>query len=146
MQVRRAPRYYRFLIFGLLIGGLVTLGVTWMFPEQPDFSRLQVAGLLAIFVLPIGAALGALAALVIDRVSRRRARTIEMERIQTHGDDGYGAVVAEDRVFEATPVVQPAARESASAAQGTASAGQPSEAPRVDDSASTDDVPPADAR
>ncbi|AXH35040.1 hypothetical protein DVJ78_06095 [Humibacter sp. BT305] len=82
VQVRRAPRYYRFIILGLLLGAVVTLGVTWMFPEQPDFGRWQVAGLLALFVVPVGAAVGALVALLIDAASRRRARLIEVDHIE----------------------------------------------------------------
>lgn len=82
--MRRAPRYYRFIILGLLLGAVVTLGVTWMFPEQPDFGRWQVAGLLALFVVPVGAAVGALVALLIDAASRRRARVVEVEHIDGH--------------------------------------------------------------
>ncbi|WP_378148008.1 hypothetical protein ACFJGV_07475 [Cnuibacter sp. UC19_7] len=100
VQVRRAPRYYRFIILGLLLGGLVTLGVTWMFPEQPDFPRWQVAGLLALFVVPVGAAVGALVALLIDAASRRRARVVEVEHI-----DGHEEVAAAQAHAAAAPAV-----------------------------------------
>ncbi|MCS5730107.1 hypothetical protein N1031_10070 [Herbiconiux moechotypicola] len=79
VTVRRAPRYYRFMALGVAVGLVVTLVLTFAFPEQDDFSRLQVFGFTGLFIVAICAALGALVAIILDRVSRRRARTVVMD-------------------------------------------------------------------
>ncbi|MGD8195471.1 hypothetical protein ACEXQB_013350 [Herbiconiux sp. P18] len=79
VSVRRAPRYYRFMLVGLIVGVIVALVLTLSFPEQPDFSQLQVFGFIGLFLAAIFVALGALLAIVLDRVSRRRARTVAAE-------------------------------------------------------------------
>ncbi|QJU54877.1 hypothetical protein SCB71_17530 [Herbiconiux sp. KACC 21604] len=83
VTVRRAPRYYRFMAVGLLVGVIITVVATYSFPQQEDeeFSQLQVLGFTGIFVVAICVALGALVAIILDRVSRRRARTVAMEHI-----------------------------------------------------------------
>ncbi len=87
VSVRRAPRYYRFMAVGAAIGLLLTLIVTFAYPEQGEFSRLQVIGFTALFIIAIFVALGAIVALVIDRISRRRARTVTVELVREHGSD-----------------------------------------------------------
>ena len=84
VSVRRAPRLYRFMAVGLVLGVLITLVLTFSFPEQEDFTRLQVLGFTGIFVVAIFVAIGALVALAIDRGSRRRARTVSAERVEEH--------------------------------------------------------------
>jgi uncharacterized membrane protein YbhN (UPF0104 family) len=79
VSVRRAPRYYRFMLVGLVVGVLVSLVLTFSFPAQDDFSQLQVFGFIGIFLVAICVALGALLAIVLDRASRRRARTVAAE-------------------------------------------------------------------
>ncbi|WP_368498449.1 hypothetical protein [Herbiconiux sp. A18JL235] len=83
VTVRRAPRYYRFMAVGLIVGVIITVVATYSFPQQEDeeFSQLQVLGFTGIFVVAICVALGALVAIVLDRVSRRRARTVAMEHV-----------------------------------------------------------------
>lgn len=83
VTVRRAPRYYRFMAVGLVVGVIITVVATFSFPQREDeeFSQLQVLGFTGIFVVAICVALGALVAIVLDRVSRRRARTVAMEHV-----------------------------------------------------------------
>ena len=89
VSVRRAPRLYRFMAVGLVLGVLITLVLTFSFPEQEDFSQIQVLGFTGIFVVAICVGLGAVVAIVLDRVSRRRARTVEADRtIESGVDDG----------------------------------------------------------
>lgn len=84
VSVRRAPRYFRFMAVGAAVGVIVSIALTFSFPEQEDFSRLQVLGFTGLFIVAVAVALGALVAIVIDRVSRGRARTVEAERIEEH--------------------------------------------------------------
>jgi hypothetical protein len=84
VSVRRAPRYYRFMLVGLILGIVITLILTFGFPEQDDFNRLQVFGFVGIFVVALCVGLGALIAILLDRSSRKRARTVSAERIEEH--------------------------------------------------------------
>jgi hypothetical protein len=84
VSVRRAPRYYRFMLVGLIVGIVITLILTFGFPEQDDFNRLQVFGFVGIFVVALCVGLGALIAILLDRSSRKRARTVSAERMEEH--------------------------------------------------------------
>lgn len=84
VSVRRAPRYFRFMAVGAAVGVLVSIALTFSFPEQEDFSRLQVLGFTGLFIVAVAVALGALVAIAIDRASRRRARTVEAQRVEEH--------------------------------------------------------------
>jgi len=103
VSVRRAPRYYRFMAVGLAVGLLVTIVLTFAFPEREDFNRLQVFGFVGLFVVALFVAIGALVAIGLDRASRKRARTVEAERIQEHEDRGP-IEVADFVQIEDTPV------------------------------------------
>ena len=80
--VVHAPRYARFIILGGIVGLIVTLLLTVSFPEQPGFSTAQVFGFLGLALVTVGVALGAAAAIVIDRMATRRARTGVMEVVE----------------------------------------------------------------
>lgn len=80
--VVHAPRYARFIILGGIVGLLVTLILTVSFPEQPGFTTAQVFGFLGLALVAVGVALGAAAAIFIDRMATRRARTGVMEVVE----------------------------------------------------------------
>ncbi|MCS5713975.1 hypothetical protein NVV95_05355 [Herbiconiux sp. CPCC 205716] len=79
VTVRRAPRYYRFMLVGLVVGVIVALILTFAFPETEQFTQLQVFGFTGIFLAAVFVALGALAAILVDRASSKRARTVAAE-------------------------------------------------------------------
>ena len=88
VTIRRAPKVGVFLILGGAVGAVVTLVLTML---QPDDAKVGYAALLGYFLLfgiPAGVTVGALVALVLDRVSRRRAKT----------------AIAEHTVVEAPPI------------------------------------------
>lgn len=94
VTVRRAPRYGRFITLGALVGAVVALILTFAFsgePAQPElepgFDKGQVFGFLLLLCGTIGAALGAVAALVIDRASIKRARPVDVVHESTHRID-----------------------------------------------------------
>ena len=94
VTVRRAPRYGRFITLGALVGALVALLLTFAFsgqPAQPElelgFDRGQVFGFLLLLCATIGAALGAVAALLIDRGSAKRAKSVLVVHESTHRVD-----------------------------------------------------------
>jgi hypothetical protein len=88
--VRRSPRYVRFIVVGAVIAILITLILTFVFPEQPNYSRAQVFGFVGIILVTVFVGLSATVAVVVDRVSSRRARTISMttsERVEAPDDE-----------------------------------------------------------
>jgi hypothetical protein len=76
VSIRRAPRIGVFLVFGALLGALVTLILTSFFEPDPTVGFLATFAYFCLYGIPAGVALGGLVALTIDVVSTRRARTV----------------------------------------------------------------------
>ena len=76
VNIRRAPRIGVFLIFGAMLGALVTLVLTSLFEPDPKVGFLATFAYFCLYGIPAGLALGGLVALVLDRLSTRRARTV----------------------------------------------------------------------
>lgn len=94
VTVRRAPRYGRFITLGALVGAVVALILTFAFSGEPtiegeliEFDRGQVFGFLLLLCATVGAALGAIVALIIDRATARRARSVTVVHESTHRPD-----------------------------------------------------------
>jgi len=86
VSIRRAPRIGVFLILGAMLGLLVTLIVTSLFPADPNVGFLATFAYFCLYGIPAGIALGALVALVFDAVSRRRAKTVTVAHEEVTGD------------------------------------------------------------
>lgn len=84
VTVRRAPRYPAFILAGVALGVLVALVLTFAFPENAEFDRGQVFGFLLLWAGAIGAALGGVVALLVDRVLAKRSRAAVAEHEATH--------------------------------------------------------------
>lgn len=91
VTVRRAPKFPAFMIVGGGIGAIVTLTLTSLFRADPSVGFGASFAYFALFGVPAGVVLGAVLALVLDRVSTRRAKT----------------VTAEHESVEATPEIEP---------------------------------------
>ena len=87
VTVRRAPRYSRFITLGTLVGAVVALILTAVFPANDEFDKGQVFGFLLLACAAVGVALGALVALAIDRTSARRATAVTAEHETIHPID-----------------------------------------------------------
>jgi len=87
-QVRRSPRYGVFVVAGVALGIIVALILTFAFDgtqEKSPYTEVtytvsQAFGFIALFCIPIGAALGILVALILDRAVGRRTRDVRIDR------------------------------------------------------------------
>ncbi len=86
VRIRRAPKLGIFLLLGAVVGALVTLILTSLFPADPAIGFAASFGYFLLFGAPAGAVLGAVIGLIIDRVSVARARTVTVER-EVVGDE-----------------------------------------------------------
>ncbi len=77
VSIRRAPRLWVFVALGLVVGVLAALVLTSVFEVDPAVGFTGTFAYLALYTVPISAALFAAIALVLDRVSRRRSRTVK---------------------------------------------------------------------
>jgi hypothetical protein len=80
VSIRRAPRIGVFLIFGAMLGALVTLILTSQFEPDPKVGFAATFAYFCLYGIPAGVALGGVVALVLDVVSSRRARTVTVAR------------------------------------------------------------------
>lgn len=80
VTVRRAPRIGAFLVVGGFLGFLATLILTSLFEADPQVGFLTSLAYFSLYGISAGVLLGAVLAVLVDRRSRRRARTIVVER------------------------------------------------------------------
>lgn len=81
VSVRRAPRYVPFMILGGVLGFVVAGIIAFALPGSPAYDPNAVFGFFLIVCAMGGVLLGAVAALVLDRVSLKRARTAVVEAV-----------------------------------------------------------------
>lgn len=93
--VRRSPRYGRFMLIGAILGAVVAFVLSFAFAptdaqiaerlaDDFTYDQGQVFGFLLLGGVAIGGALGALVALVLDRVLARKAAHVVAEHDETH--------------------------------------------------------------
>lgn len=87
VRLRRAPKFSVFVVVGALVGFLVTLTLTSLFPADPDIGFAASLGYFSLFGVPIGAVIAATIALVADRRASRRATVVTASKLTVHGDD-----------------------------------------------------------
>lgn len=80
VRVRRAPRFGAFMVVGGGLAAIGTLVATAMFPSDPSVGFVALFAYFCLFTIPAGVAVGAVVALLLDRRSSRRARTVHAER------------------------------------------------------------------
>jgi hypothetical protein len=90
VRIRRAPKLGIFLLVGAVLGALVTLILTSLFPADPAIGFAASFGYFLLFGAPAGAVVGAVVGLIIDRVSAARARTVTVEH-EVVGDQDVAA-------------------------------------------------------
>ena len=86
VSIRRAPRIGVFLVLGAVLGAVVTLVLTSLFEADPSVGFLASFAYFCLYGIPAGVLLGGLIALVLDRVSIRRSRTVTVVRDEVSDD------------------------------------------------------------
>jgi hypothetical protein len=81
ITVRRAPKYVPFLILGGLVGIAVAAVIAYALPGNNTYDPGTVFGFFMVLCGAGGVILGAIAALVLDRLSVRRARQAVVEAV-----------------------------------------------------------------
>jgi hypothetical protein len=74
VRIRRAPKYPAFMIVGGGIGAIITFILTASFPVDPKVGFAALFGYFALYGVTGGVLVGALLALLFDRVMLRRSR------------------------------------------------------------------------
>ena len=79
VRVRRSPKVGVFLLVGAIVGVVAAIVLVSVTPQDPEIPTAQAVGFLAVLLAPVGALVGGLVALLLDRRSERRARTVDAE-------------------------------------------------------------------
>lgn len=84
--VRRVPRYGVFMAIGVVIGIIAAGILTMVGSYEPSvavdviYPPSQVFGFALLWTAPIGLALGAVVAMVLERIARRHDRVVRVDR------------------------------------------------------------------
>ncbi|MDV8148845.1 hypothetical protein [Arthrobacter sp. B10-11] len=81
ITVRRAPKYVPFLILGGLVGIIVAAVIAFALPGDPSYDPNSVFGFFMVLFGAGGVILGAIVALLLDRLSVRRAEHAVVEAV-----------------------------------------------------------------
>ncbi|MBS3180480.1 MULTISPECIES: hypothetical protein [unclassified Pseudoclavibacter] len=84
-KVHRVPRMSSFLVLGAIVGVVLVTILTFAFPPNEAFTRIQVFAFLLAFTVPITLALGGLAGYIAGRVSAKQsvdARLIRADELE----------------------------------------------------------------
>jgi len=87
VTVRRAPKYVPFLILGGLVGVGVAAVLAYTLPGDASYDSSSVFGFFMVLCAAGGVILGAVAALVLDRISVRRAQRAVVESVPDSAPD-----------------------------------------------------------
>jgi cell division septal protein FtsQ len=80
VRIRRAPKLPAFMIVGGGVGAIATYIGTSLFPIDPTVGFAALFGYFALYGVTVGVVVGALLALIIDRIGLSRARNVMVER------------------------------------------------------------------
>jgi len=95
VRVRRAPKFSVFLMLGAAVGIIVAMILTFAFDGTDEvspntgmiYSQGQVFGFTALICIPLGIALAAVLALILDRRSSRHTREVTVDHETVHVED-----------------------------------------------------------
>lgn len=74
---RRAPKYGRFMLVGAILGIIAGLLLIQFGPDEGLYKIGDVTAAVLLMTIPAGIVLGAVVALLIDRRSLKKSRTLD---------------------------------------------------------------------
>lgn len=81
VSIRRSPKYLSFIIIGAVLGIVTAFILNAVVPDGQR-SAEPVLGYLVAFLAGVGAALGIIAALVLDRIFAARAKVAKATKLE----------------------------------------------------------------
>ena len=87
-KVHRVPRMGSFMVLGAIVGVVLVTILTFAFPPNEAFTRIQVFAFLLAFTVPVTLALGGLAGYIAGRVASMKtvdARLIRADELENRG-------------------------------------------------------------
>lgn len=87
IMVRRAPKFVPFMGLGGVLGIIVAAFVAYGIPGDESFDTGAVFGFFLVTFAAGGVLLGAIAALILDKVSVRRSRRAVVESVPSPTED-----------------------------------------------------------
>ncbi len=73
VQVHTSPKFWPFILTFLVVGALVGLIVGMLGEPSEEYTRASASGFFAMFCGGLGAGIGALVYVIIDRVTSRKS-------------------------------------------------------------------------
>ena len=92
VRVRRAPKVGVFLLIGAVLGALVAIVAVNVTPPDATVPKIQAIGFLILLLAPVGALVLGVFALLLDRIAERRARTVEVELVESGRQQAPGDI------------------------------------------------------
>jgi len=136
VQIRRAPKYSAFIIVGGGIGAVITFILTAIFPVDPLVGFGALFGYFALYGVTAGVLVGALLALLLDRIGLRRSRPATV--VTAPSDDSEPTVYVTDEPAAESPADSDASAEPVEPTASAEPVGSTASAEPVDS------VPPAE--
>jgi len=136
VQIRRAPKYSAFIIVGGGIGAIITFILTAIFPVDPLVGFGALFGYFALYGVTAGVLVGALLALLLDRIGLRRSRPATV--VTAPSDDSEPTVYVTDEPAAESPADSDASAEPVEPTASAEPVGSTASAEPVDS------VPPAE--
>lgn len=79
VKIRRAPKFIPFALTGVLLGGVVAIILSLSVTTQ-DGKTAGFLSQLLVYCLGLGAGLGVLAAVVVDAITARRSKDVQVSK------------------------------------------------------------------
>jgi len=136
VRIRRAPKYPAFIIVGGGIGAVITFILTAIFPVDPLVGFGALFGYFALYGVTAGVLVGALLALLLDRIGLRRSRPATV--VTAPSDDSEPTVYVTDEPAAESPADSDASAEPVEPTASAEPVGSTASAEPVDS------VPPAE--
>ena len=78
-KIRRAPRFIPFMLTGVLVGGVIAIILSLSVTTQ-DGKTAGFLTQLLVYCLGLGAGLGVLSAVILDAVTTRRSKDVQVSK------------------------------------------------------------------